>query len=192
VKDGTHDTPGYVMPSENSFPLITSKDIKNGRIDFSDAKHISADDHIKANQRSDVVFDDVIMPMIGTVGGAAIVKSEKRFSIKNVALFKTSPKAMNIQYFCYLIDSHYISLQFDLLSRGGVQGFVSLDVLRNLSVFKLDDQEQAAIANYIEDSTLKIDATISKIETEIELLHEYRTALISEAVSGKIDVREVN
>lgn len=54
VKDGTHDTPNYVNPSNESFPLITSKDIINGRIDFTNAKHISNDDYIKINRRSDV------------------------------------------------------------------------------------------------------------------------------------------
>lgn len=41
VKDGTHDTPEYINQSEENYPLVTSKDIKNGNIDFSDVKYIS-------------------------------------------------------------------------------------------------------------------------------------------------------
>jgi restriction endonuclease S subunit len=51
-------------------------------------------------------------------------------------------------------------------------------------------EEQNIIVKYIETQTIRIDSTISKIENEIELMKEYRTALISEVVTGKIDVSE--
>jgi type I restriction enzyme S subunit len=49
-------------------------------------------------------------------------------------------------------------------------------------------EEQRKIVEFVETETSKIGSTITKIENEIELLHEYRTALISEAVTGKIKV----
>lgn len=51
-------------------------------------------------------------------------------------------------------------------------------------------EEQKAIVGHIETESAKIDAVIGRTEREMELMHEYRTALISEAVTGKIDVRE--
>jgi len=51
--------------------------------------------------------------------------------------------------------------------------------------------EQQAIAEFLDRETGKIDSLISKVESAIEKLKEYRTALISAAVTGKIDVREV-
>lgn len=50
--------------------------------------------------------------------------------------------------------------------------------------------EQTDIVRHIMTESLKIDNTIATIEKEIELIQEYRTALISEAVTGKIDVRD--
>ncbi|MBD3377260.1 hypothetical protein GF406_19690 [candidate division KSB1 bacterium] len=50
--------------------------------------------------------------------------------------------------------------------------------------------EQQAIAAFLDRETSKIDALISKVETAIERLKEYRTSLISSAVTGKIDVRD--
>lgn len=52
--------------------------------------------------------------------------------------------------------------------------------------------EQQAIVAEIEEQSKRIDAAISRIEREIELINEYRTALISEVVTGKIDVRETS
>ena len=50
--------------------------------------------------------------------------------------------------------------------------------------------EQQAIAAFLDRETGKIDALIAKVETAVENLKEYRTALISAAVTGKIDVRQ--
>ena len=53
------------------------------------------------------------------------------------------------------------------------------------------EDEQHAIADFLDRETAKIDALTKKIYEQIERLKEYRTALISAAVTGKIDVREV-
>ncbi len=50
--------------------------------------------------------------------------------------------------------------------------------------------EQAAIVEYLDQATADIDTTISRAEREIELLGEYRTRLISDVVTGKLDVRD--
>ena len=52
------------------------------------------------------------------------------------------------------------------------------------------NDEQERISKFISAETTKVDQTTSKIEKQIELLKEFRTALISEAVTGKIDVRD--
>ncbi|MGL4498922.1 MAG: hypothetical protein ACRCU2_07650, partial [Planktothrix sp.] len=49
--------------------------------------------------------------------------------------------------------------------------------------------EQREIVKHINTQTKKIDLAIAQIEKEIELIQEYRTTLISDAVTGKIDVR---
>ena len=66
----------------------------------------------------------------------------------------------------------------------------SWDFIGNLKIAIPKSGEQKQIVRYIEKETARIDALISKSEKEIELLQEYRTALISEVVTGKIDVRE--
>jgi len=52
-------------------------------------------------------------------------------------------------------------------------------------------EEQQQIADYLDTQTQKIDTLIEKANQAITLLQERRTALISAAVTGKIDVREV-
>ncbi len=66
----------------------------------------------------------------------------------------------------------------------------SWDFIRNLKIGLPDKEEQGTIVQHIIKETKKIDHTISRIQKEIDLLQEYRTALISEVVTGKIDVRQ--
>jgi type I restriction enzyme S subunit len=51
------------------------------------------------------------------------------------------------------------------------------------------NDEQERISKFISAKTTKIDQTITKIKKQTDLLQEYRTTLISEVVTGKIDVR---
>jgi len=67
---------------------------------------------------------------------------------------------------------------------------INQDETKNL-IFTLPPlPEQKAIAAFLDRETAKIDALSAKVSTVIERLKEYRTALISSAVTGKIDVRE--
>ena len=51
--------------------------------------------------------------------------------------------------------------------------------------------EQAAIAEYLDKEITNIDTTLNNTRRELELLQEYRTVLIADVVSGKVDVRDV-
>jgi Restriction endonuclease S subunits len=65
---------------------------------------------------------------------------------------------------------------------------LSTDSLKNFLLNVPPIEEQKEIVEFIESKTNEIDSTIAKIEKEIELVKEYRTALISEVVTGKIKV----
>lgn len=181
VRDGTHDTPEYVNFDENTYPLITSKDLVTGDISFENLKYISQEDFTQISKRSKVDFGDLLMPMIGTVGGAVLVKTKELFAIKNVALFK--PTKVYANWLKYFLDSELTKIQFDLQKTGGVQSFVSLGTLRNLRLLKVPLTEQQIIADYLDKRLAQVDALIAKQETLLEKLAEQRVALISHAVT---------
>ena len=187
VRDGTHSTPEYVERSEFSFPLVTSKDISSEGISLIDTSHISADDHHEISKRSRVAKGDILMPMIGTIGGAVVVNLDEQFSIKNIALFKKG--AFSSSWLAYLLDSDVALVQFELNKSGGVQGFVSLGTLRNL-IFPIPSlEEQESIVRFLNERMIELDQLITESFKSIDLMLERRSALISAAVTGKIDVR---
>lgn len=184
LTDGTHDTPKYVEISENSYPLITSRCIINGVIDFDLANHISSEDYVQINKRSKVELYDVIMPMIGTVGNPAIVDKDVKFSIKNVALFKMNGNIFLSKYLYYLINSNIIQVQFSSVNKGGVQNFVSQEVIRNL-LFPFSQCDYKEIVDYLEVKCTEIDSLIAQKEQLLLDLESYKKSLIYECVTGK-------
>ena len=67
---------------------------------------------------------------------------------------------------------------------------VAWDFIANLEIAYPPLSEQLAIVHYIETETARINAKIAKTKRIIELQKEYRTALISEVVTGKIKVTQ--
>ena len=149
VRDGTHDTPRYVS---EGVPLVTSKNLVDGKIDFSTAKNISYADHKEISIRSEVNSGDILFAMIGSIGNPVLYLGEDEFSIKNMALFKHINCGMNMKYvYWYLYLEQY---QMRRYSSGGVQAFVSLKYLRNywIPIPPLEEQERivSAIENLVE------------------------------------------
>jgi type I restriction enzyme S subunit len=89
-------------------------------------------------------------------------------------------------YFYYLFFINKNELQS--LGKGTTFTELSSQSLKDFLVCKPPLEEQRQIVQHIETETKRIDGTISKIKQEIELLQEYRTALISEVVTGKIKI----
>jgi len=76
------------------------------------------------------------------------------------------------------------------LAVGGGQPNLSQEDLKHLRIPAPTINEQHAIATFLDRETARIDQLIDKVKNSIDLLREYRTALISAAVTGKIDVRK--
>lgn len=127
VRDGTHDTPKYVT---SGIPLVTSKNLVDGGIDFETTKLISIEDAKAINMRSAVDDGDILFAMIGTIGNPVFVKKEREFCIKNMALFKAiNQKLISMEYLLLFLQNEQHVMKKK--ASGGVQSFVSLKFLRN-------------------------------------------------------------
>ena len=147
VRDGTHDSPKYV---NDGFPLITSKNLVNGSVDFENVNFITETDFDSINKRSKVDEGDILYSMIGSIGNFAIVNFEPRFAIKNVALFKFKNSKLSSKYFIYYIKSNEFTTQIEKQSKGGTQKFVTLKILRNIQVPLPSLPQQQKIANILD------------------------------------------
>ena len=172
VRDGTHDSPKY---HETGYPLITSKNLTNGKIDFSNINYISKEDYEKICQRSNVDNGDVLYAMIGTIGNPVIVEKDRDFAIKNVALFKVGEnnQKLNNKFLKCILDE--VTKDFNMQSVGGTQKFVSLKFIRNYQIPlpPLNEQQEIISAISVEENAVEeckklIQLHQEKINTKIK------------------------
>ena len=174
VRDGTHDSPKYYM---EGYPLVTSKNVTSGKIDFSDCSLICEDDYEKINQRSKVDYGDILMPMIGTVGNPVIVDVEPKFAIKNVALIKFYEDSSVLNTFVKgLLESDYFDRAVISKVRGGTQKFIALGNIRELQIsippmnIQLDyqyfvqqvDKSKSVVKKSLDETQLLFDSLMQK------------------------------
>lgn len=146
VRDGTHDSPVY---QDEGHPFVTSKNVKNGYINFDGIQYISDYDFFEINKRSKVDINDILMGMIGTIGNLALIRTEPNFAIKNVALIKDT-KNVSYLYLYHYLKSPNIERQLLFGMDGGTQKFVSLKKIRELKIQIPDDDEQIKLGTFME------------------------------------------
>ena len=94
------------------------------------------------------------------------------------------------EYTRYMLMSEYIMSQGVAISTGVHYPTISDSLLGSIFACLPPLAEQATIVAYLDNLTSDIDAAIARTRREIELLEEYRTRLIADVVTGKLDVRE--
>ncbi|MDU6063577.1 MAG: restriction endonuclease subunit S [Anaerococcus sp.] len=176
VRDGTHDSPKYV---NNGYPLITSKNIVNGKLDFEDISFISEEDFYLINKRSKVDIGDIIMPMIGTIGNPIILNRDD-FAIKNVALIKKSNN-LNNQFLLNLLNSKVFSRYLYRKNAGGTQKFIALGMIREFLFNRPTIEEQEKIG----DLFRKIDALIEIQEGKVSKMEDFKKSMLQKMFPKK-------
>lgn len=179
VRDGTHESPKYV---NEGYPLVTSKNVKDGYIDFSDAKLISKEDFDNINRRSLVEDGDIIMPMIGTIGNPIIVKMDREFAIKNVALIKFNKTNISNVYINILLKSPYFYYITKKSNRGGTQKFIALKDIRNIPIPIPPDHLQKQFASIVK----KIESMKERQKKSTEDINQLFDALMQKAFKGEL------
>ncbi len=157
VKDGTHDSPKYVL--NDGIPFITQKNITKEGLSFENVNYISEEDHLKIIKRSNVEFGDIIFSMIGANRGmSCIIDDERIFSIKNVGLIKTK-NLINQKFLLYYLQSQNAQNHVALMSTGGAQEFISLKTLRSFPIPLPSDTLQQQIVSQIEKEQALVNAS---------------------------------
>ncbi|WP_303137712.1 restriction endonuclease subunit S [uncultured Eubacterium sp.] len=170
VRDGTHASPKYISEGH---PLVTSKNVKDGFVNYDDIQYISDEDFDEINKRSKVDVNDVLIGMIGTIGNIALIRKEPDFAIKNVALIKDAKK-INYLYIYHFLQSNSTIKQLTNSMDGGTQKFIALGNIRNLDIDIPSDQEQAKLGQYFES----LDNLITLHQRKLEKLKYIKKSML--------------
>jgi type I restriction enzyme S subunit len=179
------------MPTEDTGPaMLTANDIGWGRIHYDQARSTSdvAYLHLLTN-KSRPKKGDLLLTKDGTLGRVAVHDGTPACINQSVALIRPVFKRLLPDFLCSVLQASCYQEKM-LFDAGGTtikHIYISTLAKMNLAIPPLSEQE--ALISFIARESKRFDLLISTARNGIELLKERRSALISAAVTGKIDVR---
>ncbi|MCT8004003.1 restriction endonuclease subunit S [Sphingomonas sanguinis] len=186
IVDGAHFTPTYV---DDGVPFLRVTDITRRRINMDEVKRIPVEEHDELIRRCNPQIGDLLLSKNGTIGVPMVIDWEWDFSIfVSLCLIKFNER----------LDAHFAK---DVFLSKAIEVQISADAkqstVTNLHLEKIAGfafpvppiDEQRAISAFVQRTVREHDGLIVVAEEAIDLLGERRAALISAAVTGKIDVR---
>lgn len=143
-------------------------------------------------ERTRVYLNDILISITAYIGSIGVISKNigDAYVNQHIALTRPRQDIINAQWLGYCLLSRVGQDQFRMLLYGGTKEGLNLDDVANLMVILPPLSEQQTIVAYLDQKTAKIDALISRIREGIQKLQEDSSALISAAVTGKINVRE--
>jgi len=189
IIDCPHSTPIY--SSDGDYHVIRTADVSPGCLNLSNTLRVNISEYLKRIDRLKPEAGDIVYSREGErYGMAAIVPEESMVCLGQRMMHFRTNSAFNPSFLMWQLNSDSTYRQAQQDTTGATSPHVNVDTIRNFWLTEPPLTEQIVIATYINCETSKIDSLITKIRQHIEKLREYRTALISAAVTGKIDVRE--
>ena len=189
ITDGPHETPLFASCGVD---FISAEAVSNGTVDFERRRgFISQELHSYYSRKCRPVRDDILICKSGaTTGKLARVNTDREFSIWSpLAVVRSNRSLVLPRYLEMALETGYVQDQIKRTWSAGTQPNISMGDLERLHVVAPDIDEQAKIIAYVDAKTGGFSRIIGKVREVIDRLKELRQALISAAVTGKIDVR---
>lgn len=182
VADGTHDSP---QPAKNGYPLVTSKNLRNGFLDLSEGYLISAADYQAVRSRSYVEQGDILFGMIGTVGNPVVIgEGQDQIATKNIGLLRIGGNTDRSRYLCDWLKSSCVERQLNEVMSGSTQKFIGLGTLRALLVLEPAATELVAISSQL----LSAAEQISSEMVALDKLRSLKGGLMDDLLTGRVRV----
>jgi len=164
---------------------------------FRQEEHKALPENVPPEVRYQVRSGDFLLTRANTpelVGDVCVVRTTRPRLMLSDLVYRIGfdLQQVELSFLCYWFLSTTGRYQTTRDARGSSQSMVKVsgEHIRSWLTPLPPLQEQRAIALFLDGETAKLDALIARVLEGIERLKEYRTALISAAVTGKIDVRE--
>jgi type I restriction enzyme S subunit len=189
---------GYAFASEKfdseGVPVVRMSNLKRGVLDTSDASCVGQENCLDDFALAE---GDLLWGMSGSIGETGSLGNFARARAcdlpaqlnQRVGRFCVIGDSIALCFLTCVIQTEFFYDQILLRVTGTAQFNVSSEQVQSVKIPFPPLAEQAAIAAYLDAETAKLDALVGKVEQAIERLQEYRTALITAAVTGKVDVR---
>jgi type I restriction enzyme S subunit len=176
---------------DDGIAFLSTPNIKGRRIDLTDVNRITP---LRFEESPEIKLSvgDVVLAKDGsTLGTVNVVRDlpEPITVNSSIAVLTPSPSVDGV-YLYYLLQADFLSNTIQLLKGGMGVPHLFQDDIKRFGIPIPPAAEQQAISTYLDEKTEELDLIITKAQATVDLLQERRSALISAAVTGKIDARE--
>ena len=172
--------------------FLSTRNVKVDRWSMDDAKYVSWEDYEIFSRRVRPSKGDVLYTKGGTTGVARAVDFDEPFHIwVHVAVLKIRQNAVDPFFLAYALNDKACYQQAQLYTRGATNQDLGLNRMSRIYLALPPLKEQRQITNSLNTKTQRFDDAISIAQRQIDLIQEYRTRLIADVVTGKVDVRGI-
>nr|WP_246534618.1 restriction endonuclease subunit S [Aliiroseovarius lamellibrachiae] len=187
IVDCLHETPMH--EDDGEYPSIRTSDVTRGAVNISAAKRVDKVQYKHRIQRLEPQEGDVLYTREGErFGLAALVPHGEKLCLgQRMMMFRTNDRVIP----AYLMWSLNGSFAYNYLKQdvtGATSPHLNISDIRNVPVFLPPIEEQRSLVAELNADFVKKTKLVSKTNATIDRLKEYRSALITAAVTGQIDV----
>ena len=184
---------GIVLPGPNvgdGVPIVKGGDVAPGRLRL-ELLNRTTHEIESGYARSRLRGGDIVYAIRGSIGATQIVPCELEGANLTQDAARIAPRdGVSVNWLVRALASRAAFSQLEAGALGATIRGINIRDLKRVLIPVPTSVDQEAIAGHLREETAKLDALVAKVREGIEKLQEYRTALISAAVTGKIDVRE--
>ena len=182
-----YTTADLVQAGEGAF-TIGGKHISNCVLDLSNPEYISWDKYYESPEIM-VKKGNILMAQRGSLGKTALVREDIGPATINPSLILLNSIEMDEVFLYYYLISNSCIAYIDLLNTATAVPMISQNQIENIFIPIPPQKEQSKIASYLDKKTVEIDNSIHQVSSQISDLKSYKSSLITEAVTGKMDLR---
>lgn len=190
---GNGSTPSRAKPdywSNGKYPWLNSSQVNRGHIDSSD--QFVTETALRECHLPKVPAGSVLVAITGqgkTRGMSAVLGMEATIN-QHLAFITPRVPVASVEFINLALTAAYRTLRALSEDSGSTKGALTCEDLKRFKIAIPSPKEQEDLLGHIRSQTNTLGTALTRLEREISLLREYRTRLIADVVTGKLDVRE--
>ena len=175
---------------DSGVPYIQATNIKRGCINF-DGEYFVRQEWSDAHEKSILAEEDVLIVQTGAGTGdvGLVAKNEVGYNCHALIIIAPNQDLIRGAYLAAVLQSTYGREKLTSIQTGAMHPHLNCGEVKFVEIPLPPVQEQQAIIAWLNDELSRFDTLTAEAQRAIDLLQERRTALISAAVTGQIDVR---
>jgi type I restriction enzyme, S subunit len=190
IIDTEHKTATFYPDGE--YLVVRTSNVRQGQLIFKDAKYTDLEGFTEWTRRGKPQPGDILFTREAPPGEACIVPCNLDLCLgQRMVLFRVQHELLDGDFGVYSLYAGLANEFIKSLSQGSTVSHFNMSDISNIPILTPPVEEQQSIVNHLKEIIQRISLLVEKTISSIEKLQEYRRSLITAAVTGKLEISEV-